>query len=51
MHHDLGGTLLEIRIEDRVSGRAPAWLSLQKWKPHKRAQDSPGNIHRQLCVL
>ena len=49
-HHDVGvAALLEVRIEDRLAGRAPARLPLQRMETATACQDSPGNIHRNLC--
>jgi hypothetical protein len=50
-HHDVGvAALLEVRIEDRLAGRAPR-LPLQQWRPPKHRQDSPVNIHKHLCCF
>jgi hypothetical protein len=45
VQQDVGvAALLEVRIEDRFAGRAPARLPLPE-----QVQDSPVNIHLSLC--
>jgi hypothetical protein len=41
--------LLEVRIENRVAGRPPARVPLQRLETAIAVHDSPGNIHRKLC--
>jgi hypothetical protein len=46
-HHDVGiAALLEVRIEDRFAGRAPARLLLEQMATDRTAPENPGVAQR-----
>jgi hypothetical protein len=46
-HHDVGvAALLEVRIKDRVAGRAPARLLLEQMAPDRTVPENPGVAQR-----